>query len=163
MQHAYSNPYCPYSCHSPPMPYPLLPHRRPESAPPRSLYHAPLFTSSTGLHVVIAGYTQVTVLTIPVQYTAGRNNRKGGAVRSFLRATSKNPRTHKFVRRLRKRYSKVGIRKSLQSYRREQNTRGHAINPSIGHGDRFGPRDGKIHAEQSEKLPGTACSVERTA
>ena len=76
---------------------------------------------------VIAGYTKVTVLTIPVQYTAGRNNRKGGAVRSFLRAMSKNPRTHKFVRRLRKRYSKVGIRKSLQSYRREQNTRGHAI------------------------------------
>ena len=80
--------------------------------------------------VIIAGYTQVTVLTIPVQYTAGRNNRKGGAVRSFLRATSKNPRTHKFVRRLRKRYSKVGIRKSLQSYRREQNTRG-ARNKSL--------------------------------
>jgi hypothetical protein len=37
---------------------------------------------------LIAGYTKVTVLTIPVQYTAGRNNRKGGAVRSFLRATS---------------------------------------------------------------------------
>ena len=36
-----------------------------------------------------AGYTKVTVLTIPVQYTAGRNNRKGGAVRSFLRATSR--------------------------------------------------------------------------
>jgi hypothetical protein len=39
--------------------------------------------------LVIAGYTKVTVLTIPVQYTAGRTNLRGGAVRTFLRATSR--------------------------------------------------------------------------